>query len=183
MVIKVPAPPIDWMGIEPPTTSGGVGVATVAAADCCVDGVNKFVVDATELVTDTTIPLETVVVVAVVVVELVIVVNNVLLLFVVEVIAAVDSPATVIVAVTAAAAAAITDVDTVDTILAEGDDTLLDWVIDTGGPGDWAGGVGGSLFDGCGVAGAGDGVVGGAPRGDSGNCCESSSIEPAAPCA
>lgn len=33
--------------------------------------------------------------------------------------------------------------------------------------------------DGCGVAGCGDGVVGGAARGDSGGCCESSSIEPA----
>lgn len=44
------------------------------------------------------------------------------------------------------------------------DGRLLDWLF---------------VWPGCGVAGVGDGVVGGAARGDSGNCCESSSIEPA----
>lgn len=45
----------------------------------------------------------------------------------------------------------------------------------------WGPGVDGKfgVWLGCGVAGDGDGVVGGATRGDSGGCCESSSIEPA----
>lgn len=147
---------VNSSGIDAP--NGGVE----AAVDCCKAVAVEFV-DVTVLpAIGTTILLVVVIVVAVEVVKLAAIVVVPLAIAVVPVTTVLPADDEIVVGV-------------IGTITAEGD---------------CAGGVGGKLgwldtdvITGCGVDGAGDGVVGGATRGDSGGCCESSSIEPAAPCA
>lgn len=158
MANRPPAAPVDCSGIDAP--NGGVRAAVDCCAGCCRAVAVEFVAATVALLAiGTTILLGTVAVA--VFVELAIV--------------GVPLDGAVVTATTVPPAADEIVVGVIGTITAEGD---------------CAGGVGGKLgwfvadvITGCGVDGAGDGVVGGAPRGDSGGCCESSSIEPAAPCA